>query len=63
MTITTFTLPQELSTVAECDEYIKKCEARRDSYAKLQGAPRKRAVAKAWEERIFLAKVRKAELK
>jgi hypothetical protein len=60
--ITTFTLPAELMTVEHCDRYISLCKKRRDSYANLPGAPRKKAVRDAWNDRIAAAEVRKTAL-
>ena len=60
--VTTFMFPDELGSIDEAKKYIALCIKRRDSYARLPGAPRKRAVNAAWNERIEAAEVRLTQL-
>lgn len=61
-TLTTYAYPEELTTIELCDLFISKCEKRAADYAKLQGAPRKRAVAAAWIAKIAGARRQRTRL-
>jgi hypothetical protein len=60
--ITSFTLPEELVTIEQVDRYVSICKKRRDSYANLPGAPRKKAIREAWNDRIAAAEVRRTQI-
>ena len=61
MTVTTFTLPHELATVAECDIYLAKCQKARDFLARMKPVGYTKAT-KAWDVRIAQAQARKEVL-
>ena len=60
--ITSFTFADECMTVEHCNRLIDICQARRNAYAKLVGAPNKREVGKRWNHKIHAVKVRREAL-